>query len=131
VIRGLTIGEADELILSNSGERAILWAREVVELWDIREGRLLKRLPLTSRPKWAGFTVGNTAIALVDELGVYSFFDLDGAPLQLPDSVGRDVQLYYDSDCQRVNVWDRSGQVRQYTKGRAYFVWFRPSKKCE
>ena len=134
VIKGLTVGKDDSLIVSNNGDRAILWTKGVVELWDTSQGqgRPIQKLPHLTPPKSIRFTIGDTAIEVSEESGTLSFFNsTDGELLDLPHTVTGDLELYYDRDCQRVNVWDSTGRERQFTRGRYYLGGFHPSMKCD
>lgn len=124
-LRNARLSAADRLTSSRDLQRAVIWgSHRPAELWDLTTGRLIKQLRPAGH-QWAHFSINDTAVEILDEGSVGSFFAAqDGAALAQQTSADTLGMFYYDPTLRRIHVWNDVGQVVRYVEGRNYLGKF-------
>jgi WD40 repeat protein len=133
VISDLELTDEDICLVNSNNNRLLVFqaATGELELRDFSDGRRIARLPHAYPLVFWKFTLDDNAIMTVEEGDLLSLFDArTGAPIFQYHSVGVIREAYYDHDCRRMYLWNATGQVLRYTKGRTYFGKFIRSQNC-
>jgi hypothetical protein len=130
VVNGMQVYYPAQLVVDEKQNYAVVWTKEFVDFWDLTQ-RKSKRLEDSGLIVSAMFTIGEEGILVREEGDTFSLFDaLDGRVILNHQPTAGLQDIYYNRECQRIIVWDQFGIATRSVRGRNYFGFVWPEKRC-
>ncbi|HSG40553.1 MAG TPA: WD40 repeat domain-containing protein, partial [Thermoanaerobaculia bacterium] len=119
-LRGLNLQGARDVYLSPDGKQlATVRGTGDVEIWSTDAGRQIRKLKVKGRVKDLFFTFGDRALVISIEGGSQLIYDVSKRHtiLGASDGLRGSSVVWYSSECQLLNIWDKEGRVLRYVRG--------------
>lgn len=117
---GLSLWKGTKLELGTSSDRLIVWGDNSVQLWRISDGKLMASL-MEANISSVEFGLDETAVIVRYPNDTLSLYDAsDGSPIVLRQPSAGAIQIYYDRQCHRYDLWGKTGEITRFIKRKAW-----------